>query len=129
MVAISVARLTSACCTPSTRLSVFSTRRTQDAQVIPPIARVQVSVVSVAVAVMGVIRLWCVGASWGRRELLGGSAPAAVGGRSGDEGVAGLVDRACDVGTVHRFGGGDRDGAGGQIDGDAVDAVDGADLA
>src|SRR3954464_2034590 len=38
-VAVSLARLTEAATTPSTRVSVFSTRLTQDAQVMPPMLR------------------------------------------------------------------------------------------
>src|SRR5262249_18822178 len=46
----------------------------------------------------------------------------------GDEGVAGLVDGEGDVGSVDRLRGGDRDAAGRQVDGDAADAGDPADL-
>ena len=47
---------------------------------------------------------------------------------SRDEGVAGLVDGGGDVGAVDRLGGGDGDRAGGQVDGDRLDAVDAGDL-
>src|SRR3954471_22421066 len=45
-----------------------------------------------------------------------------------DEGVAGLVDGGGDVGTVDRLGGSDGDRAGGEVDGDRLDAVDTRDL-
>jgi hypothetical protein len=52
-----VARLTRASVTPSSLSSTFSMRPTQDAHVIPPMSRVQVSVVSlVAVAASAVPR-------------------------------------------------------------------------
>ena len=54
-VATSVARLTWAVATPSRRVRAFSTRPTQDAQVIPPMSRVQLSSVCGEVAVGAVV--------------------------------------------------------------------------
>jgi hypothetical protein len=54
-VATSVARLTSAVVTPSTRFSAFSTRPTQEAQVMPPMSRVQLLLASVAAAAVGAV--------------------------------------------------------------------------
>jgi hypothetical protein len=50
-VAASVARFTSALWTPSMRDSAFSTCRTQEAQVMPPISRVQMEVVATVIVV------------------------------------------------------------------------------
>jgi hypothetical protein len=50
-VAASVARFTSALSTPSIRDSAFSTCRTQEAQVMPPMSRVQVEPVAVVIVV------------------------------------------------------------------------------
>jgi hypothetical protein len=44
--------LTSAEFTPSTRDSAFSTRRTQEAQDMPPMSKVQVEAVAVAVVIV-----------------------------------------------------------------------------
>src|SRR5580765_1068104 len=73
--AASVARLTSASSTPSSLARTFSTRRTQDAQVMPPMSSVQDSVSAVtaafstgAVAVgsaVGVVVIVCSCARWG----------------------------------------------------------------
>src|SRR3954468_10515604 len=49
-------------------------------------------------------------------------------GRSRDEDVAGLVDGGGDVGPIDRAGGADGDRAGGQVDVDRLDPVDGRDL-
>jgi hypothetical protein len=51
-VAASVARFTSALSTPSIRDSAFSTCRTQEAQVMPPMSRVQMELELVAVVIV-----------------------------------------------------------------------------
>src|SRR3954453_20738413 len=86
--AFSVAKLTVAV-TPSSRLSFFSTRAAQDAQVMPPISS---SVV-------------CGGSSV---VLIAGSAPG--------ERIAGLVDCGGDRVVVHRGRAGHRQRAGLQVD-------------
>jgi hypothetical protein len=65
-VATSVARLTSAAVTPSRRSSALSTRRTQEAQVMPPMSRVPLALAAVPVDVLVVIALsWGPGSGYG----------------------------------------------------------------
>src|SRR4051794_2899995 len=111
--AASVARLTSASSTPSSLASTFSTRRTQDAQVMPPMSSVHDSVSGVAISVVavGIVVIgapcagWCGGGAEGRRRT-----------PSRPERVAGLVDGGGDVGPVDLGAGRDGDGAGRQVD-------------
>src|SRR3954452_10142388 len=71
----------------------------------------------------------CSLASWVRNGFIRVLLLVVDGCGSGDEVVAGLVDGVRDVGAVNGFGRRDGDRAGGEVDVDGLDAVDGVDLA
>ena len=120
--AVSVARLTETSTTPSTRDRALWTRPTHDAQVMPPMSKLD----SVARP----------GRPGGRSFRRGGGgrghrgAPRAVVGAGGQQAscVAGLVDRGGDLVAGERPVAGHGHVAGGELDVDVGDAGEGADL-